>query len=63
MPDELINPLADLADHLSKLVELAAGHREKAVSAGFSIEVAERMGEAVHNALLTKVMLQSKKKS
>jgi hypothetical protein len=41
-----------VADHFSKIVEVSAGHKQKAVTAGFTEEVAQQMALQVHAALM-----------
>jgi len=50
-----------VADHFSKIIEVSAGHRERAVSAGFSPPVAEQMALHVHEALIAVLMGKAKK--
>jgi len=41
-----------IADQFAKLVELSAGHKQKAIEAGFSESIAEQMGLQVHIAMV-----------
>ncbi len=43
---------AQLADQLTAIIELSAGHRERCKEAGFSEPVAQEMAAAVHNGLI-----------
>lgn len=43
-----------MADQLTRFIEVAAGHREKALAAGFSPTIAEQMAFTVHQGLCIK---------
>jgi hypothetical protein len=49
---EWTTALASTSDALDSLIELAAGHRIKAESAGFSPKVAEAMAAALYGYML-----------
>ena len=47
-----LDALAQAADGLAQLLELAVGQRHRAVAAGFSVAVAEMMAAQVHAELV-----------
>lgn len=53
-PDEplAVDGLLAVADGLTQIIELAAGHRNRALAAGFSNEAAEEMAVEVHRKLV-----------
>lgn len=50
-----------IADHFAKLIEVCAGHREKAIAAGFTPAAAEQMAVQIH-AVLVEVINRGTKK-
>ena len=55
------DPFMAVADHFGQLIEISAGHREKALAAGFSREVAEQMALQVHASFIRGVETTGKK--
>lgn len=59
MDESMIPPPGEglmlLADGLTQAIEVAAGHRERAIAAGFSPTIAEQMAYGVHQGLLMRM--------
>jgi len=51
-----------VADHFAKIIEVSAGHREKAIAAGFSKDTAEQMAIQIHAALVESLTQSARKK-
>jgi hypothetical protein len=51
-----------ISDHFTKLIEVSAGHREKAIAAGFSKEIAEAMALQIHEALMEVLTSRTRKR-
>lgn len=47
-----LDAMAKIADYYTQVIEVASGHRRRAIEAGFTNEVAEQMGLVAHNTLM-----------
>jgi hypothetical protein len=52
----LTQNLAQAADDFARIIEIAAGHRRRAIAAGFPEHLAASMAACLHDALIRKVL-------
>jgi hypothetical protein len=56
------DPFMVIADQFTKIIEVSAGHREKAITAGFSPATAEAMALELHGVLMEILTSKSRKR-